>query len=106
MEDGMSEQTFDDRSRCAAPTLNRRFSLAALGAVTLTATGRPVLARKGQAGGKAGKKARDICKRQRGPCAEFVRNTCANNPDCVKDFLPCCECLARCNFAAFFRCGD
>jgi hypothetical protein len=105
MEDGMSEQTLDDLSRGAAPVLNRRFSLAALGAVTLTAMGSPALARKGQAGGKAGKRAREICKRQRGPCVEFVRNECANQ-ECLKNSLPCCEFLARCNFAAFFNCGD
>jgi hypothetical protein len=98
----MIARNFDDLGRCASPVLNRRLSLAALGLATLAAMNQPANA----GASKAGRKARKKCKRQRGPCAAFVRADCGTNQACLDNTLPCCDLLGRCNFAAFAACFE
>jgi hypothetical protein len=54
--------------------------------------------------GKAGKEAKKICKRQRGPCEAGVRAFCGELSPCLEGILPCCQVLATCQTTAAVEC--
>ena len=76
----MNDSTFDSITRHAAVTVSRRMSLLALGGAGLTAVAAPTMA----AGGKAGKKARKLCRRQREQCRAFFVEL-LERADCVHE---------------------
>lgn len=104
----MTDHAFDAIARHAAAAVSRRSSLLALGGAALAASAvGPSVARAG----KAGKKAKKKCKRQRGPCLDTVELVCAELTDpgaereqCIETFTECCGFLAKCQAANFFEC--
>jgi hypothetical protein len=103
----MIAHTIDDLARGAGPGLNRRFSLAALGAVARAIAKRPASTDAANANKKERRNARKRCQRQRGPCEAVVREIlCGGDEECLAELLPCCGLLARCSFAAFITCAD
>ena len=99
-EELMNDNTFDSITRHAAVTVSRRMSLLALGGAGLTAAAAPTMA----AGGKAGKKARKLCRRQREQCRAFFVERCQGSQNCLEALLPCCELFAKCSVAAGIEC--
>lgn len=86
---------------------SRRTLLGGLGATvaTLAAAG-PVVAGK-RSKKKATKKARKLCKRQRGQCEAIVEAQCAfaQFPEnCVKRVFECCAHLETCNAELAYPC--
>ena len=96
----MNDQAPDAITPTRTPAMNRRTSLAALGAAAFAARNRTAKA------GKAGKKARKKCEKQRGPCERFIREGCGASQECLAARLPCCRSLEKCKFLAFGTCFE
>ena len=111
----MDGTTFEPFVRRATAAVSRRASLLAVGATALApALGGPSLVQAG----KAGKKAKKKCKRQRGQCETFiVTEVCAVDgttrqgaiggegiPNCVEVFTPCCDFFAQCQAGEGLSC--
>jgi hypothetical protein len=104
-EELMNDSTFDSITRHAAVTVSRRMSLLALGGAGLTAVAAPTMAAPTMAaGGKAGKKAMKLCRRQREQCRAFFVERCQGSQNCLEALLPCCELFAKCSVAAGIEC--
>ena len=109
----MSNSMFNGFTRRAASAVSRRHSLQIGAAAVAACAWQPMRnAVAGNGGNNAGKK----CRRQRGQCAEVVRERCqpvefkagaeaiAAPDDCVKRLLPCCEHFAKCQAGAALDC--
>jgi hypothetical protein len=109
-EELMNDNTFASITRHAAVTVSRRMSLLALGGAGLTAVAAPTMAAPTMAaptmaaGGKAGKKAMKLCRRQREQCRAFFVERCQGSQNCLEALLPCCELFAKCSVAAGIEC--
>lgn len=95
---------FADALQRPAAAVSRRGSLRVLGGAALTsAFAAPTVA----VAGKAGKKARKRCKRQRGQCLASIEKFCQPKADpnaCESLFTPCCEHFAACSAAKGIEC--
>jgi hypothetical protein len=114
-EDFMEGSLFDAFTRRAAAAATRRLSFLTLGA---SALGAAIAGSSLVQAGKAGKKAKKKCKRQRGQCEEFfatdfcVHRTAAAREDvsaegpvsCVDIFRPCCDLFAQCKAGEALSC--
>src|SRR5688500_12141518 len=96
----MNDNTFDSITRHAAVTVSRRMSLLALGGAALTAVAAPTMA----VAGRAGKKARKLCRRQREQCRAYFVERCQGSQNCLEALLPSCELFANCSVAAGIEC--
>jgi hypothetical protein len=112
----MHANTLDAMARTAGSVRDRRASLKALGLAALGATAVPSLAQAG----KAGKKAKKKCQRQRGQCQTFVETSLCVEPargagvdvsgegavvvSCVEFFRPCCDFFAQCQAGQGLSC--
>lgn len=78
----------------------RRASLRLLGGAALATVVTPAAT----VAGKAGKKSKKRCPRQREMCRTDVVARCQGFSSCEEALLPCCEPLALCNGAAAVAC--
>ena len=112
----MDAGTFDGLLRRAARVIDRRRSLKMLGGGVLGIAALPAGLANASDPSKKNKK---LCRRQRGPCLDFVQRRCAADmrfraaaaagpaevdPECVADLNPCCEYFARCQAGAALAC--
>jgi hypothetical protein len=95
----MSEHIFDAATRRVS-AVSRRGSLAILGGVALAALTDPVIT----SAGKASKKSRKTCARQKQQCRTFYQTFCRGNPLCEEDHFGCCEFLSSCNASGYLQC--
>ena len=92
--------------------LDRRESLKVLAASAFVAAAARPHAVDAKKGGKNGGnnrrgKGRKRCQRQEGQCRQSIEEFCARTArpaECVEDFGPCCEPLARCQASASLEC--
>ncbi len=98
----MSDQILAEIPSSPVSSTRRRATLAALGAAALATVQRSSGARSA----KAGKKAKKVCQKQRGPCEAFVESSCGTNQACISARRPCCGDLAKCKFLAFATCFE
>jgi hypothetical protein len=98
----MSDQIRTEIPSSPMSSPRRRATLAAIGAVALATVQRSPEARAA----KAGKKAKKVCKKQRGPCEAFVESACGTSHACLSARLPCCGDLAKCKFLTFANCFE
>ena len=103
----MTDNAFDAITRRAADVVTRRSSVLAMGGAALAAVAGSTVTQAG----KAGKKAKKKCKRQRGPCLDTVELVCTELSDpgaeleeCIETFTECCGFLAKCQAEKFFEC--
>ena len=112
----MDAGTFDGLPRCAAKVIDPRRSLKMLGGGVLGIAALPPGLAKASDTSKKNKK---LCRRQRGPCLDFVQRRCEADmrfraaadagaaqvdPECVADLNPCFEYFARCQAGAALAC--
>jgi hypothetical protein len=107
----MHNESVNALAHRTAPSLTRRTSLVAIGGAALaSALARPAPAHAG----KAGKKAKKMCRRQIGQCETSVTAFCATASElleidreaCEASVLPCCGSFKGCQAGSFFRCFD
>jgi hypothetical protein len=92
--------------------ITRRASVMTLGTVGLATLAtlvpsQAIDAKKQNNGKKKKEKAISLkrCKKQVGPCTTLVTANCNQDADCLKDVVPCCEFLGRCDGVGFVTCA-
>jgi hypothetical protein len=96
----MSGQGLEALARFAVTAVSRRTSLLALGGTAMAIAATPTVT----SAGKAGKKAKQRCKRQGKQCRNVLAAECGNDQECLDEFLRCCGPFSRCQARQGFNC--
>jgi hypothetical protein len=99
----MSETAFNPITQRATASISRRNSLIAFGGTAFLAS---AFSPGSVHAGKAGKKAKKRCKKQRAQCVASIERFCEGEPaeQCVEPRVPCCDFFAKCAVSAGLQC--